>query len=339
MGDKSKIEWTDATWNPVAGCSIVSPGCHHCYAMRAAHRLAAMGQAKYAGTTKIVDGRALWTGQINVDPAALRAPLRWAKPRRVFVNSMSDLFHTALCAPDIADIFAIMALTPQHTYQVLTKRARRMANLLTDPEFRRVVAHYQRKFFRDAATGPGDIDWPLPNVWLGVSCEDQQRADERIPHLLVAPAAVRFVSAEPLLGPIELARSAQRGMRSDPDEFSSALRDPRSALALDWVIVGGESGPGARPMHPDWARGIRDQCVAAGVPFFFKQWGEWAAAPTMDPHLRSSSLQYVHDGDSAARMICLGKKAAGRLLDGREWDEFPGSAELGARSAERGTGP
>jgi len=278
MADKSAIEWTDATWNPVRGCTRVSPGCGGpgkaggCYAERIAARFSGPGQP-FEGFAERKGGEARWTGKVALIEDMLAVPLRWSKPRRIFVNSMSDLFHEHLPDGAIDQVFAMMALCPQHTFQVLTKRPERMRDYLSDQD-----------------------PMPLPNVWLGVSAEDQARADERIPLLLETPAAVRFVSCEPLLGPIDLINLDHTGaQRKDQAHGISALWRAAAEIGLrtmlDWVICGGESGPVARPMHPDWARSLRDQCQAAGVPFFFKQWG--------------------------------GKKRAGRLLDGVEHNAFP----------------
>jgi protein gp37 len=289
VSDQSPIEWTDATWNPCVGCSLVSPGCTHCYAMRLAHRLALMGSTKYQGLTEMTKAGAVWTGQVRLDEDALDQPLRWKKPRRIFVNSMSDLFHEALDAHEIAQIFAVMATAQRHAFQVLTKRPERMRAELRTEEFwdqvdcfitgiieERVDPLHRRRDDIRATTPEIGVDYPLPNAWLGVSVEDQARADERIPHLLETPAAVRFLSCEPLLGPIDIDEwlddSRLGGLPG------SAHRDtPRRGI--DWVIVGGESGPDARPMHPDWARSIRDQCGAAGVPFFMKQMARRAPIP------------------------------------------------------------
>jgi protein gp37 len=234
MASDSAIEWTDATWNPVTGCAKVSPGCTHCYAERLAGRLQAMGNPRYRR------GFALTLHEDQLD-----LPLRWKQPRRIFVNSMSDLFHAEVPADFIARTFAVMARAPWHTFQVLTKRAVRLAEL---------APH---------------LPWPS-NVWQGVSVENA-RYTARAAALATVPAAVRFLSVEPLLGPI-----------------------PHLPLdGIDWVIVGGESGPGHRPLEPAWVRAIRDQCAAAGVAFFFKQWG--GRTP----------------------------KSGGRLLDGREWSDYP----------------
>ncbi len=249
----SKIEWTDSTWSPVVGCTHVSPGCDQCYAAKlASGRLAHL--PRYAGLA--VDGK--FTGEVRLVPEVLNQPLRWRRPRRVFVNSMSDLFHDAIPDEYIAQVFAMMAACSQHTFQVLTKRHGRLRSLLSDPGFQDMVIEEWDALVEEhgdrVAGRPGWNWYPLPNVWLGVSVEDQKWADIRIPALLATPAAVRFLSCEPLLGPIDLASYI-------------------GGRLISWVIVGGESGPRARPMHPDWARSLRDQCTAAGVPFFFKQAG------------------------------------------------------------------
>lgn len=243
MADKSAIEWTQATWNPVTGCDRVSAGCDHCYALALAARLKGMGQAKYQR-----DGDPRTSGPgfaITVHPQELATPRRWRRPRVIFVNSMSDLFHPKVPAGFVAEVFEVMAATPQHTYQVLTKRPKRARQLLRD--------------------------WtPAPNVWLGVSVEDDTQV-ERADALRDVPAAVRFLSCEPLLGPL-----------------------PSLDLAgIDWVIVGGESGPAFRPMRAVWAIELRDRCIQAGIPFFFKQWG--GRTP----------------------------KSGGRLLENRTWDQMP----------------
>ena len=255
----SGIEWTGITWNPVTGCDRISPGCDHCYALTLARRLKAMGQARYQA-----DGHPVTSGPgfaVTCHPEALTAPYRWRAPRLVFVNSMSDLFHARVPEEFITDVFTVMAhpLNQRHTFQILTKRPRRMRSLLAmgGPVSRRV---------RDRMMGP----WPLPNVWLGVSIEHPRYA-WRADALRATPAAVRFISAEPLLGPL------------------SGL----DLTGIGWLIAGGESGPGHRPPEAAWFRGLRDRCAAAGVPFFFKQWG----GPT--------------------------PKAGGRQLDGRAHDAMP----------------
>ncbi|MGW5411741.1 DUF5131 family protein [Actinomadura geliboluensis] len=243
MGDRSSIEWTEATWNPTTGCDRISRGCDHCYALTLAKRLKAMGQARYQN-----DGDPRTSGPgfgLTLHEEALNLPFTWKKSRTVFVNSMSDLFHARVPLDYVRQVFDVMERTPQHTYQILTKRARRL---------RRVA---------------DDLRWP-PNVWIGVSVEDREALD-RIDELRQVPAAVRFLSCEPLLAPLN----------------GLDLR------GIDWVIAGGESGKGARQMDPEWVRDLRDQCISAGVAFFFKQWGG------------------------------IRPKSGGRLLDGRTWDQMP----------------
>lgn len=366
MADRSGIEWTEATWNPIAGCSIVSPGCTNCYAMRrVAPRLAANpATPHYAGTVMPSKAGPVWTGRIGVAPdRVFTAPLRWRAPRSIFVNSMSDLFHEDVPDAVIDRVFAVMALSPQHTFQVLTKRSKRMRAYLSDPATtdrvkRALEAIVTATSGFDAAAGglAAHIHWPLPNVWLGVSTEDQTRADERIPDLLATTATIRFVSAEPLLGPIDFGRWLARG-----DAGLRAVDPPAAGLlgmveddghawvrpALDWIIVGGESGSGARPMHPAWARSIRNQSDAAGVPFFMKQWGEhlggdgedsgdaiWfeAASEKRDSRWLKATDDFDWFDPSLAPYgpmhLRLGKQRAGRLLDGVEHNGFPQIREV-----------
>ena len=281
--DRTGIEWTDATWNPVTGCTEVSPGCDHCYAESIAHR--------FDGTAAYPDGFA-----VTLRPERILQPLHWTRPRRIFVNSMSDLFHNEIPDGYIAEIFAIMARAPWHTFQILTKRHARMRSLLAGDLYDLV------SFVLNPPGAPVErIPWPLPNVWLGVSVESQQWADIRIPALLQTPAAVRFLSCEPLLGPLEL----------------NLLDRP-----IDWVIAGGESGAHARPMHPAWVRSLRDQCVDYDVPFLFKQWGEWVAPKQIPDGARFTGRE--REATVAGKTVLrLGKKHAGRELDGRTWDQYP----------------
>jgi len=385
MSQNSAIEWTDVTWNPIRGCSRVSEGCRHCYAERVAARfsgpgmayegLAAMGQIKPVGVgtdaprNALFPGEPHWTGKIAVVEKLIEAPLRWRKQGlRVFVNSMSDLFHEGVPDAVLDRIFAVMALRsfewvrynsgcpdddhqdcrcpdgplqPIITFQILTKRPERMRAYLSDPKTEaRVMAeaeHGTSFWFREGTLE--QWKWPLPNVWLGVSAEDQPTADARIPELLATPAAVRFVSAEPLLGSVDFSLDGlwnlacprcKDGSQYEPDTNANGCRvcdgtGKGDEVGLDWVIVGGESGPGARPMHPDWARGIRDQCVAAGVPFFFKQWGEWVVADFEEPLAMATHAREYRQCEGL-EMARVGKKRAGRLLDGREWNEMPGTA-------------
>lgn len=318
MSAKTGIEWTDSTWNPILGCSRVSEGCRHCYAEAIARRFGRQSDGSkkptvYYGLTQIVNGAAVWTGKI-VETRQLLQPLSWRKPRRVFVNSMSDLFHENVTDEQRDRIFAVMFAAPRHTFQVLTKRPRVMLDYFSEDNPR-----YTARKIVDAAHAMGiwdhvfdcDVYFPLTNVWLGVSVENQETADERIPLLLQTPADVRFISAEPLLGPIDL-RALGGGSYDSLISTNEGL-----CPGLDWVICGGESGPRARSMRPDWARSLRDQCVAACVPFFFKQWGEWA--PTTDAVVAAARGLALNDC-----MSHIGKKAAGALLDGREWRQFPG---------------
>lgn len=247
MAGSSDIEWTEATWNPIAGCALVSPGCTNCYAMRMAARLQAMGLRKYAGTTRKSGRRHVWTGRINVDTESITAPLNWRKPKRIFVNSMSDLFQGGVDEQLVRRVWRVMELAHWHTFQILTKRPEQMSAILSAPEFP-----------------------VLPNVWLGTSVERIDFVD-RIEVLRSVPARIRFVSFEPLLGPI---------VRPD-------------LSGIHWVIVGGESGPRARPMERWWVEELRDSCERQRVAFFFKQWGGTR------------------------------KKRSGRILDDRTWDNYP----------------
>lgn len=226
---ETEIEWTDATWNPVAGCSIVSAGCTNCYAMNMAKRLEAMRIAKYEGLTRQSGGRIIWNGIVREDEAALAIPMGWTRPRKIFVNSMSDLFHEGVSEAFIAKVWHVMAATPHHHYQILTKRPERMASVL------------------QSWSTP-----PLANVWLGTSVENKAVAD-RIDMLRTAPARIRFISFEPLIGPV--------------GEVDLA--------GIHWAIVGGESGKSARPIREAWIDEIYERCASFGTAFFFKQWGTW----------------------------------------------------------------
>ena len=329
MGDRSAIEWTDATWNPVRGCSIVSKGCTNCYAMRQAHRSSGSGGA-YEGLTKATRGGPVWTGEIRLMPELLDQPLCWVSPRRIFVNSMSDLFHEGVPFEFIDKIFAVMTACDRHVFQILTKRPRRMlewfARLTPDRLFgmeagpeevtEQRVKHFHARPLRGNRGGYDNcgLDWPARNIWLGVSVEDQAAADERIPLLLATPAAVRWISAEPLLGAIDLSRYLGTPLPK-PYPFLISVLD-QAPRGLDWVVAGGESGPSARPMHPDWARSLRDQCTDFNVPFFFKQWGSWT--PYCSPFVAARELNL---GDVILRRAP--KKSAGRMLDGRLHSEYP----------------
>ncbi len=313
MGE-SKIEWTERTWNPIVGCSILTPGCTNCYAMKMAARLELMGNVHhYAGTTKKVKGNAVWTGKLALAPSnILLEPLKRRKPTTYFVNSMGDLFHEDCPDEWIDKVFSVMGGAEQHTFQVLTKRAARMRSYMTGGRAHK--AWNARRLETEA--------FPPRNVWLGVSTERQQEADERIPHLLKTPAAVRFISAEPLLAPISLRWAKWDDWTDGNGQRRTRVDHLDGARMLDWVIVGGESGPNARPMQPDWVRSLRDQCADAGVPMFFKQWGEWA--PYDRGHVDSSLLATPKSLDRPIQRF--GKKLAGRLLDGREYNAMPRTA-------------
>lgn len=328
----SKIEWTDKTWNPVTGCTKVSQGCKNCYAERMYERFNGKGSFK----------------NVQMHPEKLSEPLKWRNPARIFVNSMSDLFHESVTFDFIDMVFAVMALCPQHTFQVLTKRSARMLEYFKsredyeqieeaaavivsvhadqcfvqerrkiDGKFCSFPSNKLKQHITDAGwyshvtfvdLGDGDYDKehefiyegtrPFPNIWIGVSVENMDVA-ERMEHLAEVDAAVKFLSCEPLLGPIELPIDASDG-----------------SCFFDWIIVGGESGPGARPMHPDWVRSVRDQCAMNGAAFFFKQWGEYA------PEWANKRVSVVYKG-IGYEMGKLGKKKAGRLLDGNEYNAFP----------------
>ncbi|MCX7363572.1 MAG: phage Gp37/Gp68 family protein [Alphaproteobacteria bacterium] len=350
MAINSSIEWTDATWNPTVGCSLVSPGCTNCYAMRMAHRVATT-VPHYKGLTKRSNAGPVWTGKVALSPEKiLTQPLRWRTPRRIFVNSMSDLFHDAVPDAWIDQVFAVMAMATRHTFQLLTKRPERMrayfaARTAGDPWAEAADAIAEIAGMEDHPVVLEPRDGPLPNVHLGVSAERQWEADERIPQLLQTPAAKRFVSLEPLLGPIML-----HYLRAEGGPVVDALagehwyqgagsinsKTVAGKPRLDWVIAGGESGAGARPPHPRWFRDLRDACARAGVPFFFKQWGAWAPIePQPEGHfgggLCQGTIRIVQSGGGAsdcfepgdAVMRRVGKKEAGALLDGREHREMP----------------
>jgi protein gp37 len=289
MAERSGIEWTEATWNPVTGCDRISPGCENCYALTLAARLKAMGAAKYQN-----DGHPATSGPgfaVTCHPEALATPRRWREGRMVFVNSMSDLFHAKVPVSFIRDVFDVIADTPRHTYQILTKRSLRMLRLSEQ------------------------IEIP-PNAWIGVSIENADQA-YRAAHLRrIEQDVTRWISAEPLLGPL----------------------DAVNLDGIDWVVAGGESGPGARPMHPDWARDLRDRCAQQGCAYFFKQWGAWE--PTGWRGIGHDRIERHSLNGEAPRLIAqvgepidefghrvlmrrVGKHAAGRELDGRTWDQYP----------------
>lgn len=379
MGDKTGIEWTDATWNPLAGCSIVSPGCTNCYAMKMADRFEGMIEAHkaahggdpgpmahYEGTTTrgpYNNKPPVWTGKLTRAPEGiLHAPLRWKRPRMVFVNSMSDLFHEDVPDEWIDEIFAIMALCPQHIFQILTKRPNRMMKYMQAWRENRchiVYSHHACEIYNKREKDYGDIrDYeqlcfrgpaydPLPNVWLGVSVEDHRRASERIRLLLDTPAAIRFLSMEPLVHPVDLNKLHNTAIKDTGNmpmvletclytvKDRPAILPAHDTAKIDWVILGGESGPDARPMHPEWVRLVRDQCETAGVPFFFKQWGTWypcggwPCAGEKTAMNIEGKIQKFRDSFPPEGWLALektGKKKAGNMIDGRTWQQMPRTA-------------
>lgn len=317
----SKIEWTDVTWNPVRGCSMVSDGCTHCYAMKQAHRFSGPGQA-YAGMTTASGPNAPhWSGDIKLVPELLDAPLHWRKPRRIFVNSMSDLFHEDVPDEFIAKVFGTMFRSPRHTFQILTKRPERMmkwfARCGNAGKFGWITHDNTppAKAYRGTGIIFSQADrWPLPNVWIGVSVENQQTADERIPLLLQTPAAVRWISVEPLLGPMDI-----NTWLSWPKSFEEMMSPrPYWNISLDWVVVGGESGPGSRPCNVEWIRSIVAQSRAAGVPVFVKQFGRRSYATEGSREAKEWSA----DGataimDDVGQIHCRDRKGG----DPSEWPE------------------
>ena len=316
MSDRSKIEWCDTTWNPISGCTKISQGCKNCYAAELHNRR----YKAYMRGAKLPEQYAKPFGEIQLHEDRLEMPLHWKKPRRIFVNSTSDLFHEDVPDEFIWKVFSVMAAAENHTFLILTKRPERMDDYLCQWEFNFPVLYQTDTILHS---------WPLPNVWLGVSVENQAAADERIPLLLKTPAAVRFVSVEPMLEKVDLTRVHDEtthtyfdvlgGSRFDYGLDGHGIASP-TRNKINWVICGGESGSGARPMHPDWARSLRDQCRLADIPFFFKQWGEWSSDYPQGRNLANTEMTYA-DGMTYYR---LGKKNTGRLLDGREWDEYPG---------------
>ncbi len=300
---KTKIEWTEYSWNPVTGCTPISEGCQNCYAKRMTNRL--RGRCGYPEDDPF---------RVTLHPERLGEPLRWKKPRRVFVCSMGDLFHEDVPRWMRFEVMDIILQAKQHTFLILTKRPANM-----------------EEFFEWYYSKAGRTIETIKNLWLGVTAENQQRADERIPILLQIPAAVRFISVEPMLGPVDLTEYfSEYDYRPTYEYYREFLKmqgiesDGKPALfksGLDWVICGGETGPGARPMNPDWVRSLRDQCQDAGISFFLKSWGEYCF-PSQMPEETYQALQDRYNLDVEIPWK-VGKKAAGRILDGRTWDEMP----------------
>lgn len=334
---RTKIEWTEYSWNPVTGCSKISPGCVNCYAERFARRLT--GRCGYPADEPF---------RVTLHPERLEEPLRWKKPRRVFVCSMGDLFHEDVPDEFLLEIFEVMVNTPMHTYMILTKRPQRMHDFISrlgvlpadNDNFNLVLEEGQVLRLQVHS-----------NIWLGVTAENQEAADKRIPILLQIPAAVRFVSVEPMLGPVDLTSidlgdkvtqgygprriiwdaligwekqyPPGKAPKPMPEQFPMCMSNDIGGK-LHWVICGGETGPNARPMHPDWVRSLRDQCQAAEIPFFFKSWGEYLPC---DQEQASAFLDGTKEPLFAPNpedySVKVGKKAAGRILDRRTWDEIP----------------
>jgi protein gp37 len=309
MSAKTGIQWTDATWNPMMGCRRVSAGCENCYAERIAARFSGEGQPFHDIARRRSNGEAQWTGNSAINLRTLTAPLSWRRPRRIFVNSMSDVFYEQFSAEDVASVWAVMALAPYHVFQLLTKRPERMREMLTDPGFYDLVLraatefrHSRPRLSMIPVSNP--TRFPYANVWLGVSVENQETANERVPLLAQTPAAVRFLSCEPLLGPIDFDECGSRGAE-DGDPFAfSALAGVDGAEppipGIDWCIIGGESGPRARPFHLEWCRDILAQCDFAGTAAFVKQLG--ASAVDCDLSLSLGErmpLRDSHGGDMA----------------------------------------
>ncbi len=344
MGDKTGISWTDATWAPARGCSRISEGCRNCYAERIAARFSGPGQA-FHGFAQVVAPRDLldrtggrhngWTRKVEFQPSQLAVPLHWKKPRRIFCSSMTDIFHEELSNEQVAAIFGVMAACPQHTFQVLTKRAKRMREWFEwiakqdGGGFETAVLHVEAgPHIEDAIGDPNDqygddratkacevlldAGWPLRNVWIGVSVENQEAADERIPELLRTPAAVRFLSCEPLIGPVNLRRvrpspmpidSLTGGWGVDSNNDAHHKQDGR----IGWVVAGCESGPGARVCEVEWLRSLRAQCSDTGTAFFLKQ-----AVAKIEHVQHSSGGSYPH----AAIMAADGSKTkAGGVIE------------------------
>lgn len=309
----TKIEWATETWNPVTGCTPISEGCANCYAKRMSKRL--VGRCGYPEDEPF---------RVTLHPDKLDQPMKWKKPRMIFVCSMGDLFHEDVPNSFLDQIFAVMAKAEQHIFLILTKRPKRAKEYILKAMYDE-NCNYQGWYEAINDLGIPDVT-PMENVWLGVTAENQARADERIPVLLQIPAAKRFVSVEPMLGPVDLSLSDGVDLSMS---IGTGLKPGKSYLinSLDWVICGGETGPGARPMHPDWVRSLRDQCQAAGVPFFFKSWGEWMPSYQTGATFELSRLktdEVVMSGPGhGVVMKKVGKKAAGRLLDGQTWEQRP----------------
>lgn len=379
MAENSLIEWTDDTWNVINGCTVISEGCTNCYAMQLAGTRLKDDRTR-KGLTRISGGRPVWNGKVRLVEDILYKPITQTRPRMIFVAAHGDIFHENVPDTWIDRVFATMLLSPQHIFQVLTKRPDRMRQYMSDPWTPLRVAElaceiWQKTSIKVALIAPGDDEskappgrrvylgrWPLQNVWLGTSVENQAAAKARIPHLLATPAAVRWLSAEPLLGPLDLTVIPSRpfglnlvqhygltnSLTGKPiycpiglDENGYLTEFLGDTKRIDWIVVGGESGSRARPMHPDWARSLRDQCAAADVPFFFKQWGQFEVVYDRDREdpdwRRCGDFQHRYPkgqwwnlaggtgfhGERVIYVNPVGKAKAGRLLDGVEHNAMP----------------
>lgn len=309
------------SWNPSRGCSRESEGCTNCFAARMCARNLPGLRSPTTGepyATMYPTGFPVWSGEVELMEHKLDEPLKRRKRTLYFVNSMSDLFHPALSDADIDKVFAVMALCPQHLFLVLTKRAERMHKYLTDDHaFTRIRPHNTFRQFRSGGNFMWPVDWPLKNCWLGVSVENDKHLD-RLDWLMRTPAALRFVSLEPMLAPVNTEPHLCRDYRDGT---------PQELPRLDWVICSGETGPGARPMELDWARRVRDDCQAAKVPFFLKSLGCWTDDVTRFSDEQLMAKDRADGGvlwdNRVPQMVRVGRKAAGRLLDGRSWDQMP----------------
>jgi len=327
----SKIEWTDKTWNPVIGCSKISEGCENCYAEKMAFRLTNMlkntknhisneiNTSCIAYSSIIENGK--WNGKTALRKDKLQEPSKWKKPCKIFVCDMGDLFHESVPFQWIDKIFTVCACNPHHIFQLLTKRPERALKYFNwkEPDWANEGMRED-----DGVKIPfKDWKWPLDNVWIGVTVENQEQSEIRIPLLSKIPVRIKYISCEPLLGPIDLSEIIYEGQKIYPLKF------------INWVIAGGESGPGSRPMHPDWVRSLQDQCEATNIPFFFKQWGEYRpfekmSKPNFYIDSATNKINFIVDGKwldypliTNCMFLKIGKKKAGRLLDGIIYNEFP----------------